>query len=307
MYVLHISGDTVKILEGAFTRRKIVVNSLYSVAMPCDYLDAPDDKGYEKLEAVVTNGLRDLGEDFKNKKIRVVLDNINIPFREMIVPTLNRKKTIALIKNEIFSDEKLAGGNTVDYIELEKKVGGEKQTRIMVTYVDNVILADIQKLCKNLMFKLLSVDVGQNCTAKLLHYTAATLPDSYIFAELRDSVVMISLVIGGAFKYSMSKSVVSLETMRFKSERTYFVNDITNTLRSAAEQFKKQYPDFNCTDVVVAGTSEKFELLRKTVAEKLGVNVQAVTTPENVDSISDEDYNEFFCTIGGLIREGQAL
>ena len=304
MYILHISGDTVKILEGAFTRRKIVVNSLYSVAMPSDYLDTPDEKGYEKLEAVVTNGLRDLGEDFKNKKIRVVLDNINIPSREMLVPTLSRKKTIPLIKNEIFSDEKLASGNTVDYIELEKKVDGQKQTRIMVTYVDNVILADIQKLCKNLMFKLQSIDVGQNCTAKMLRYTAASLPDSYVFAELRDSVVMISLVIDGAFKYCMSKSVISLESMRFKSERTYFVNDIGNTLRSALEQFRKLYPDFECKSVVVAGTAEKFELLRKPVSEKLGVNVQAVTTPANIDSVSDEDYNEFFCTIGGLIREG---
>ena len=118
MYVLHLSGDTVKILEGACTRRKLVINSLYSVAMPCDYLDAPDDKGYEKIEAVVTNGLRDLGEEFKNKKIRVVLDNINIPFKELVVPTLDRKKTIALVKNEIFSDEKLADSNTVDYLEL---------------------------------------------------------------------------------------------------------------------------------------------------------------------------------------------
>ena len=304
MYILHISGDTVKILEGAYTRRKFIINSLYSVAMPSDYLDAPDDKGYEKLEAVVTNGLHDLGEDFKNKKIRVVLDNINIPFKEMVVPTLNRKKTIALIKNEIFSDEKLANGNTVDYIELEKKVDGEKQTRIMVTYVDNVILADIQKLCKNLMFRLVSVDVGQNCTAKMLRHTAASFPDSFFFAELRDSVVVVSLVIDGQFKYCISKSVVSLDTMRFKSERTYFVNDITNTLRSAVEVFKKQYPDFECTNVIVAGTNEKLELMRKSVSEKLGATVSAVTVPDNVDSISDDDYNEFFCTIGGLIREG---
>ena len=295
MYILHLSGDTVKILEGAFTRRKLVINSLYSVAMPSDYLDAPDEKGYEKLEAVVTNGLRDLGEEFKNKKIRIVLDNINIPFREMLVPALPRKRTVALIKNEIFSDEKLADGNTVDYIEIERKVDEHKQTRIMVTYVDNIILADMQKLCKNLMFKLLSVDVGQNCTAKLLRYTAAALPASYVFAELRESVVMISLVIAGAFKYSMSKSIVSLESMRFKSERTYFVNDITNTLRGAVEVFRKQYPDFVCTDVVVAASPEKYEL---------SVNVRQVTVPANVDSISDEDYNEFFCTIGGLIREG---
>ena len=92
--------------------------------------------------------------------------------------------------------------------------------------------------------------------------------------------------------------------MRFKSERTYFVNDIGNTLRSALEQFRKLYPDFDCKSVVIAGTAEKFELLRKPVAEKLGVSVQALVAPENVDSVSDEDYNEFFCTIGGLIREG---
>ena len=92
MYVLHISGDTIKILEGSFTRRKIVINSFYSVAMPSDYLDTPDEKGYEKLEAVVTNGLRELDEDFKNKKIRVVLDNINIPFREIRSTISNSKR-----------------------------------------------------------------------------------------------------------------------------------------------------------------------------------------------------------------------
>lgn len=303
MYVLHISGDTVKILEGSFTRRKIIINSLYSVAMPSDYLDAPDEKGYEKLEAVVTNGLRDLDEDFKNKKIRVVLDNINIPFREMTVPMLNKKKTITLIKNEIFSDEKLASGNTVDYIELERKVDGQKQTRIMVTYVDNVILADIQKLCKNLMFRLVSIDVGQNCTAKLLRYTAEALPQTYIFTELRDSMVMISLIVNGEFKYSMTKSIISMESMRFKSERMYFANDISNTLRSAMDLFKKIYPDLVCNNVVVAGTAEKFELMKKPVADKLGVAVQLVSVPDNIDSIADEDYNEFFCTIGGLIRE----
>ena len=157
----------------------------------------------------------------------------------------------------------------MDYIELEKKVDGQKQTRIMVTYVDNVILADIQKLCKNLMFKLQSIDVGQNCTAKMLRYTAASLPDSYVFAELRDSVGMISLVIDGAFKYCMSKSVISRESMRFKSERTYFVNDIGNTLRSALEQFRKLYPDFECRSVVVAGTAAKIELLPPPLSHKL--------------------------------------
>ena len=44
--------------------------------------------------------------------------------------------------------------------------------------------------------------------------------------------------------------------------------------------------------------------MRKPVQEKLGVTVDAVTVPDNVDSIAPEDYSEFFCTIGGLIREG---
>lgn len=304
MYVIHISGDTVKILEGSFARRKISVNSLYSVAMPSDYLDTPEEKGYEKLEAVIINGLRDLGENFKNKKVRIVLDNINIPFREMIVPTLDRKKTIELVKNEIFSDEKLAGGNTVDYIETERKVEGEKQSRILVTYVDNIILSDMQKLCKNLMMRLLSIDVGQNCTAKLLRFSADSLPPSYIFTELRDSTVIISLIMNGEFKYCITKSVISMQSMRFKSERTYFVNDITNTLRNAADLFRKQYPEFECKEVVVAGSAEKLELMKKPVGDKLNANVRGVEVPDNVENVSADEYNDFFCTIGGLIREG---
>ena len=173
----------------------------------------------------------------------------------------------------------------------------------MVTYVDNVILQDIQKLCKNLMFKLVSIDVGQNCTAKHLHYIAPSLPESYVFAELRDTVVTVSLVIGGAFRYCISKSVVLLDAMWFKSERTYFVNDIGNVLRSAIEIFRKEYPDFECKNVIIAASPEKFELLRKPMQEKLGVAVDALTVPDNVDSIAPEDYSEFFCTIGGLIRE----
>ena len=113
----------------------------------------------------------------------------------------------------------------------------------------------------------------------------------------------MSLVIGGAFRYCISKSVVLLDAMRFKSERTYFVNDIGNVLRSAIEIFRKEYPDFECKNVIIAASPEKFELLRKPVQEKLGVAVDALTVPDNVDSIAPEDYSEFFCTIGGLIRE----
>lgn len=306
MYILHISGDTVQILEGSFSRKKITVNSLYSVPMPSDYLDIPDDKGYEKLEAVVSNGLRELGENYQNKKIRIVVDNINIPFREMIVPTLNHKKTVELLRNEIFGDEKLAASNTLDYIEVEKKVDGNKQSRLFVTYMDNTILADLQRLCKNLMFKLVAIDIGQNCSAKLLRYTAEYLPSSYVFVEMRDSIVIISLVLEGKFKYTMTKSVVSLQTLRFKSERTYFVNEMTNALRTAVELFHKLYPDQEFNDIVVAGTTEKYDLIAKAVGEKIGMQVISLTVPPNMDSIGQEEYNDFFCTIGGLIR-GEAL
>lgn len=302
MYVLHLSGDTVKILEGSASKKKVVINSLYSIATPSDYLDSPDDKGYEKLESVVINALRELGEEVRNKKVKIILDNINISFREMLVPTLNRAKTIALIKNEIFSDEKLARNNTVDYIVDENKVDGLKQSKVFVTYVDNKILGDMQKLGKTLMCNIVSIDIGQNCTLKHLAYIQDRLPDNYLFVEIRESAIVISFIVDKKFKYSMSKSVISMQSMKFKNDKMYFVNDVMNTIRSAVELYKKRFPENDFNDIVLAGSEEKLDLLRKPVAEKHNLNVLNLELPDNIESIGIEEYNDFFCTIGGLMN-----
>ena len=301
MYVLHFSGDTIKVLEGKATGRGITINSLYSTQMPCEYLDAPDDKGYEKIEAVVINALRDLGEELKNKKVKIILDNVNISFREMVVPTLNRKKTIDLIKNEIFSDERLAENNTVDYITVENKVDGQKQSRIFMTYVDNVIVQGMDKLGKNLLCKLEGIDIGQNCTAKHLKYMADYLPETYLFVELRDSVINISFIVDGEFKYSMSKSALILQSTKFANDHTYYANDISNTIRTAKDLFMRQFPDVPCNDVVLAGSRDKINTIQYVLQDRLGMQVHAINPPDIIDDITVDDYGEFFCTIGGLI------
>ena len=301
MYILHFSGDTIKLLEGKATNRRITINSLYSTQMPCEYLDVPDDKGYEKIEAVVINALRDLDEDLKNKKVKIILDNVNISFREMVVPTLNRKKTIELIKNEIFSDERLAENNTVDYITIEKKVDGQKQSRIFVTYVDNAILQGMEKLGKSLLCKLEGIDIGQNCTAKHLKYMADYLPETYLFVELRDSVINISFIVDGDFKYNMSKSALILQSTKFANDHSYYANDITSTLRTARDLFIRQFPDVPCNDIVIAGNSNKVNTIRYSLQDKLEMQVHAINPPDIVDDVTVDDYGEFFCTIGGLV------
>ena len=51
----------------------------------------------------------------------------------------------------------------------------------------------------------------------------------------------------------------------------------------------------------LSGGEEKLELLRKPVAEKYGVNVLQLELPDNVESVGLEEYNDFFCSIGGLM------
>lgn len=301
MYVLHLSGDTVKIIEGKATKKAIAINSLYSIATPSDYLDSPEDKSYEKLESVVINALRELGEEVKNKKVKIILDNINISFKEMIVPTLNRQKTINLIKSEIFSDEKLARNNIVDYIVTEDKVDGQKQSRVFVTYVDTKILEDMQKLAKTLMCKLVSIDVGQNCSVKHLRYIEDILPDNYILIEVRESALVIHFVVNKRFRYSMSKSVISMQSMKFKNDRMFFVNDVVNTMRTVTDLYKKTHPDVVCNDIIMVSNDEKYELLKKPIEEKYDMNVIKLPISEKVESIGEEEYNDFFCAIGGLI------
>ena len=99
----------------------------------------------------------------------------------------------------------------------------------------------------------------------------------------------------------MSKSVISMQSMKFKNDKMYFVNDVLNTLRSAIDLYKKRFPENDLKEMVIAGTEEKLELLRKPVSEKYGVNVLQLELPDNIESVGLEEYNDFFCTIGGLM------
>ena len=118
MYVIYIGSDKIRIVQGNNSFGKIKIEGLYSALTPNDYLDNPNDKSFNDLSNVIAQGLLELSG--KDKRIRIVLENGTIPFTEKTIKTLPDVKIINLIRNEIFSDEKLAATNVVDFVEVER-------------------------------------------------------------------------------------------------------------------------------------------------------------------------------------------
>ncbi len=205
MYVVYIGSDKIRIVEASTSFGKVFVKSLFSQITPNDYLDNPTDKAFAELSNVIADGLTQING--KGKTVRVVLENGTIPFTEKTIPSLSQDKTIKMVINDIFSDEKLIAQNVVDYIEIERFIQEEKieksdklvtflgkapkkkeemnekteepddknvkvkkvrMSNIFFTYVAKDIIKHLEKFFKDLGYKLMSIDIYQNAMRKLI-------------------------------------------------------------------------------------------------------------------------------------------
>lgn len=124
MYVVYLGSDKIRIVEASVSFGKVFVKSLYSQITPNDYLDNPTEKSFTEISNVIADGLIQING--KGKNVRVVLENGTIPFTEKSIPSMSQDRTIKMIINDIFSDEKLIAQNVVDYVEIERFTKEEK-------------------------------------------------------------------------------------------------------------------------------------------------------------------------------------
>lgn len=301
MLSIYIGNDKIKIIEATVSKRKMIVKNFFAITSPNDYIDNPDDKSFKELSQVISDAIREMQPN--GKKVRVVLDSKTIPYREMVLPPLAPAKMLTLIKNEIFTDEKLASTNTVDYVEADKKVDAEKRSKFFVTYVANEILTDIQNLVdKELGMKLLSIDIAQNALSKLI-YRMKNLKDQFILLDYKDTSVTVYLFVYGKHVYSVSKPVISEPNPKFQNERVYFINEMSGIILDTINFFYNRYEGLDFDTIYITGDIEKFNLCTSFIIDKVGMTIKDLPLASFVEEMDEIEFNQFTNALGGIYRE----
>lgn len=302
MINIYIGNDKIKILETNVSKRKVVVKNFFAITSPNDYIDNPDNKSFKELSQVIKDGIQEMQP--KGKKIRVILDSNTIPYREMVLPPMPPMKMLTLIKNEIFTDEKLASTNTVDYVEADKKVDEQKRSKFFVTYVANAVLQDIENLIeKDMGFKLLSIDVAQNSVSKLIS-RMKNLKDQFVLIDYKDTSVTVYLFAYGKHVCSVSKPVISEPNPQFQNERVYFINEMSGIILDTAAFFKERYEGVDFDTVYVTGDVDKLDVCRDFIANKVDYKIEDLPLATFVEDMDEAEFNQFSNTLGGVFREG---
>lgn len=301
MICIYIGNEKIKIIEASDSKRKIDITNIFAITSPNDYIDKPDNKAFKEIGQVVKDGISEMQP--KGKKVRVILDSNTIPYREMVLPSLAPTKMLTLIKNEIFTDEKLANSNTVDYVEADKKVDAQKRSKFFITYVANEILSDIENLVvKDMGYKLLSIDVAQNAISKLV-YRMKNLKDQFILIDYKETSVTVYLFVYGKHVYSVSKPVISEPNPKFQNERVYFVNEMAGIIIDTVNFFNDRYEGLNFDTVYVTGVVDKFEVCSLAIADKVGLSIVNLPLCSFIDNIDENEFNQFSNALGGFLRE----
>lgn len=303
MLCMYLSNEKLKLIEGRIAGSKIIIKNIYSEISPNEYLDC--DLSESKYTVEFTEAFTRALLEFENKgkRIIIVLDNSKIPFSEMTLPKTKPQKLLSIISNEIFNDEKLAKSNTVDYLEIAKKVNESNHSKYFVTYLANDLIERLKEVTKELGLKLSIIDIAQNSISKLMKYMSKILPDTYMLVDYKGSMVTLYLIHEGIHLFSLSKPIIAVPTAKFLNERYYFINEMSGILNDTLEFFTSKFTDIAFNTIYITGDVESFEVCSKAISDQVGYNILSLQRPESIIGIEDEEFNEYTNVLGALIRQ----
>ena len=185
MIYYYLNNDKLKAMFATAGGKRITVKEFYDMDFPSEFLNDPS---ATNIDLQLTEAMLDMirKNDIKSKAAKFVLENNKIPFREMILPYAKPSILYPIISAELFTDKKLAESHTVDFVEIDRNIedpdeemqeaalnspeeGEEEQeeksekkkkakkARLMITYIDNLVIENLKKCCREVGMKLTAI------------------------------------------------------------------------------------------------------------------------------------------------------
>lgn len=329
MIYYYLNNDKLKAMFATVSGKKINIKNFYDMDFPSEFLNDP---AANNIDLQLTEAMLDMirNNSIKATKAKFVLENTKIPFRELILPYAKPSVLLPIISSEIFTDKKLAEAHTVDYIELERNIAisdeenaldapaeedeedeknknkknkkPAKNSKLMITYIDNMIIANLKKCCHDVGMKLEAIDISQNAMSKLMWFMRDTMPENFMLIDYRITTITSYLFADHKHVFSLTKPIYSMPNENYANEMAFFINDFSSILSEAVQFFRSKYDDCDFENLYITGDTDKFPTVETELSGFMGLTVGILPVPESVTGAELHDFNGLTPLIGTIIN-----
>ncbi|MDD6361271.1 MAG: hypothetical protein PUA48_05345 [Christensenellaceae bacterium] len=328
MIYYYLNNDKLKAMFATASGKRVAVKEFFDMDFPSEFLNDPS---ATNIDLQLTEAMLDMirKNEIKAKSAKFVLENSKIPFREMILPYAKPSILYPIISSELFTDKKLADNHTVDYVEIDRNIDdpeevaaalnapaegeedvsdGEekkkkaKKARLMVTYIDNLVIENLKKCCREVGMKLTAVDISQNALSKLVSFMEDDLPQYFVLVDYRITTITSYLFADNKHVFSLTKPIYSMPNENYANEMAFFINDFSSIVSEAIQFFRSKYTDYKFDDVYITGDLDKFQSVENDLYGFMGLNVKMLPLPDSVTGMEQLDFNSFAPLIGTMLK-----
>ncbi len=328
MIYYYLNNDKLKAMFATASGKRVAVKEFFDMDFPSEFLNDPS---ATNIDLQLTEAMLDMirKNEIKAKSAKFVLENSKIPFREMILPYAKPSILYPIISSELFTDKKLADNHTVDYVEIDRNIDdpeevaaalnapaegeedvsdGEekkkkaKKARLMVTYIDNLVIENLRKCCREVGMKLTAVDISQNALSKLVSFMKDDLPQYFVLVDYRITTITSYLFADYKHVFSLTKPIYSMPNENYANEMAFFINDFSSIVSEAIQFFRSKYTDYKFDDVYITGDLDKFQSVENDLYGFMGLNVKMLPLPDSVTGMEQLDFNSFAPLIGTMLK-----
>lgn len=329
MIYFYLNNERLKAMFAANAGKKLIIKSFYDMEFSSEFLNDP---GSANIDLQLTEAMLDMirKNNIKSSKIRFVLENTRIPYRELTLPYAKPSVLLPIISSEIFTDKKLAEAHTVDYVVVErtnevveeeeeegvapapvpegeedadnKKKKTVKMAKLMITYIENQIIANLKKCCKDVGMKLKGIDISQNGLSKLMWFMRNSMPENFVLIDYRLTSVTSYLFADHKHVFSLTKPIYSMPSENYASEMAFFINDFSGILSEAVQFFRSKYEDCVFDDLFITGDTYKFPEAENELQGFMDLNIRILPVPDNVIGAEIHDFNGLAPLVGTMLK-----
>ncbi|MGN0791115.1 MAG: hypothetical protein ACI4MW_06630 [Christensenellales bacterium] len=328
MIYYYLNNDKLKAMFATASGKRVAVKEFFDMDFPSEFLNDPS---ATNIDLQLTEAMLDMirKNEIKAKSAKFVLENSKIPFREMILPYAKPSILYPIISSELFTDKKLADNHTVDYVEIDRNIDdpeevaaalnapaegeedvsdGEekkkkaKKARLMVTYIDNLVIENLRKCCREVGMKLTAVDISQNALSKLVSFMEDDLPQYFVLVDYRITTITSYLFADYKHVFSLTKPIYSMPNENYANEMAFFINDFSSIVSEAIQFFRSKYTDYKFDDVYITGDLDKFQSVENDLYGFMGLNVKMLPVPDSVTGMEQLEFNSFAPLIGTMLK-----
>lgn len=330
MIYYYLNNDKLKAMFATAGGKRITVKEFYDMDFPSEFLNDPS---ATNIDLQLTEAMLDMirKNDIKSKAAKFVLENNKIPFREMILPYAKPSILYPIISAELFTDKKLAESHTVDFVEIDRNIedsdeemqeaalnspeeGEEEQeeksekkkkakkARLMITYIDNLVIENLKKCCREVGMKLTAIDISQSALSKLVDFMKEDLPQYFVLVDYRMTTITSYLFADYKHVFSLSKPIYSMPNENYANEMAFFINDFSGIVSEAIQFFRSKYTDYKFDDVFITGDLDRFQSVESDLYGFMGLNVKMLPVPESVSGVEQLDFNALSPLIGTMLK-----